>query len=220
MKKLTPSMITNRRNLYPLVGLLCILYFFMCTSCEPKKEELVYKPNIYIYPEENINLEVYLDFPKGGRVIASIPEYGSYWDVFVDTTGTIENSYRYLFYESVQPDEWQRYEGWLVEQKDLESFFEENLLQYGFRGVEIDDFTEYWIPRLRSNKYYLIYPQTQDEINPLIDLSFSIMPDNIQRLFYYIHGDDELPENPIQEPAIDKSFEREGYFVVEWGVIL
>ena len=138
----------------------------------------------------------------------------------VDTTGTIDNSYRYLFYESVQPDEWQRYEGWLVEQNDLESFFEENLLQYGFKGVEIDDFIEYWIPRLTSFKYYSIYPQTKDEINPLIDLSFSIMPDNIQRLFYYIHGDDELPKNPIQEPAIDNTFEREGYFVVEWGVII
>ena len=167
-----------------------------------------------------MNLEVYLDFPQGGRVIASIPEYGNYWDVFVDTTGTIDNNYRYLFYESVQPDEWQRYEGWIVEQDDLESFFEENLLQYGFNGVEIDDFIEYWIPRLKSNKYYWIYPQTQEEINPLIDLSFSITPDNIRRLFYYIHGDDELPKNPIQEPAIDNTFEREGFFVVEWGVII
>ena len=192
----------------------------MCVSCEPKKEKLVYKPNIYIYPEESINLEVYLDFPQGGRVVASIPEYGNYWDVFVDTTGIIDNSYRYLFYESAQPDEWQRYEGWLVEQKDLESFFKENLHQYGFKGIEIDDFIEYWIPRLSSSKYYSIYPQTQDEINPLIDLSFSVMPDNIQRLFYYIHGADELPENPIKEPEIDNSFEREGFFVVEWGVII
>lgn len=211
---------TIQHYLFPLGGLLCILPLLMCTSCEPKKEQLVYKPNIYIYPEENINLEVYLDFPQGGRVVASIPEYGNYWDVFVDTTGLIDNSYRYLFYESAQPDEWQRYEGWLVEQKDLESFFEENLHQYGFKGIEIEDFIEYWIPRLSSSKYYSIYPQTQDEINPLIDLSFSIMPDNIQRLFYYIHGADELPENPIKEPEIDNSFEREGYFVVEWGVII
>jgi hypothetical protein len=211
---------TLQHYLFPLGGLHCILLLLMCTSCEPKKEQLVYKPNIYIYPEEGINLEVYLDFPQGGRVVASIPKYGNYWDVFVDTTGMIDNSYRYLFYESAQPDEWQRYEGWLVEQRNLESFFKENLLQYGFKGIEIDDFIEYWIPRLSSSKYYSIYPQTQDEINPLIDLSFSIMPDNIQRLFYYIHGADELPENPIKEPEIDNSFEREGYFVVEWGVII
>lgn len=192
----------------------------MCTSCEPEEEQLVYKPNIYIYPEENLNLEVYLDFPQGGRVVASIPEYGNFWDVFVDTTGTIDNSYRYLFYESAQPDQWQRYEGWLVEQKDLELFFENNLAQYGFRGNEIEDFTDYWIPRLKSSDYYLIYPQTQDEIDPLIKLSFSIPPDNIQRLFYCIRGYDELPENPIQEPVIEETFEREGFFVVEWGGII
>ncbi len=114
---------TYQTKLFPLSFLLYICYFLVCTSCEPKEEQLVYKPNIYIYPEENMNLEVYLDFPQGGRVIASIPEIGNYWDVFVDTTGTIDNSYRYLFYESVQPDEWQRNEGWLVEQNDLESFF-------------------------------------------------------------------------------------------------
>jgi hypothetical protein len=209
-----------QRFFLPPLGFLFIVCFLMCSSCEPKEEQLVYKPNIYIYPEENINLEVYLDFPQGGRVVASIPEYGNNWDVFIDTTGTIDNSYQYLFYESAQPDEWQRYEGWLVEQKGLESFFENNLLQYGFRGIEIDDFIEYWIPRLKSFEYYLIYPQTQDEIDPLIDLSFSITPDNIQRLFYFIHGENELPKNQIHEPTIDNIFEREGFFVVEWGVII
>lgn len=203
-----------------LSSLVAIMFLMVFTSCEPRKERLVYKPNIYIYPEENLNLEVYIDFPQGGRVVASIPEYGDFWDVFVDTAGIIDDNYRYLFYESSQPDGWQRYKGWVVAQGDLELFFQENLAQYGFKGVEIDDFIEYWVPRLKSYKYYSIYPQTIDEILPLINLSFSVKPDNFQRLFYYIHGDDQLPENPIQEPAIESTFEREGFFVVEWGVII
>lgn len=211
---------TINRILYPLGCLLCLLYLFMFSSCEPRKEQVLYKPNIYIYPEENLNLQVYLDFPQGGSVIASIPEYAKNWDVFIDTLGIIDNEYRFLFYESIQPDQWQRYQGWVVDQNDLESFFEENMAQYGFKLEEIDDFIEYWIPRLKSSSYYSIYPQTIDDIDPLVGLSFSITPDHIQRLFYYIHGDDQFPENPIQEPEIEKNFKREGFFVLEWGVII
>lgn len=205
----------------PIVKLLIIFALFSSTSCEPEEELLLTrKPNIYIYPEENMNLQVFLDFPQGGQVVTSIPEYGDCWDIFVDTLGEIQNTYHYLFYESSQPNSWQRKYGWVIEQENLESFFKENLADNGFKGQEIDDFICYWIPRLENHRYYMIYPQAIDDINPLVSLSFSIKPDNIQRLFYLIAGSEVIPANPILEPSINSDFLREGFFVLEWGVIL
>ncbi len=183
----------------------------------PDSVVIAYKPNIYIYPKEKINLSVNVSFPKGGKILTSIPEYGTGWNVAVDKTGLIDNQYSYLFYESVQPDVWQTTLGWSISKEELASFFRKNMLSYGFNEKEIGDFVEYWVPRLQKYPYYDIYPQTGDLINTVIDLDFSKTPENILRLFYVIRGDNK--KNLLMEPTV-KSFAREGYFVTEWGVIL
>jgi hypothetical protein len=124
-----------------------------------------------------------------------------------------------LFYESSQPDVWQQNQGWVVEKNLLEKFFTENLAEYGFAGREIQDFTDYWIPLLNSSEYYTIYPQTQELIESVIELDVSQEPDNLLRLFYLIQETDSIREN-ITEPQIDHSFERDGFFITEWGVVL
>ncbi|MDD2635493.1 MAG: hypothetical protein PHW82_08345 [Bacteroidales bacterium] len=184
-----------------------------CDTCM-----VVYKPNIYIYPKEQIQLSVIIDFPMGGKIIASIPDYGTGWNVIVDTTGLIDNTYSYLFYESTQPDIWQKKYGWIIKTEDLVPFFRENMAQYGFNGKEIDDFVEYWIPRLDDFAFYSILPQTKALIEGVISLQFSMQPDNLLRLFYVVEGYNQLPED-LSEPNIE-SFDRDGYFITEWGVIL
>jgi len=203
-------------------SLLFIIYLMIALpfqSCDPDdRDREVYKPNIYIYPIEKIELTVKLDFPKGGKILTSIPEYGTGWNVLVDTNGLIDNTYSYLFYESIQPDVWQRKKGWISETDDLESFFRKNLSDYGFECREIDDFIEHWIPRLDDYKYYSIYPQTKSIIEEVILLDFSKQPDNMLRLHYFISGHNQLPD-ALTPPTIDR-FNREGYFVTEWGVVL
>jgi hypothetical protein len=180
---------------------------------------VVYKPNLYIYPLSNIYLSVNLNFPLGGGIINSIPSYGGDgWEIFVDTTGMINNTYSFLFYESTQPDVWQENEGWVVDQSDLPEFFESNMSVYGFSNNEIQDFNEYWIPRLIEHSYYLIYPQTKELINTVIELGFSEEPDNLLRLFYLIKGYDNH-NIIVTEPEI-APFNRNGFIAAEWGVIL
>jgi hypothetical protein len=208
--------------------ILFFLYLFIVVpfqSCKPDDTEdecdsciIAYKPNIYIYPKEPIQLLVKLNFPMGGNIITSIPEYGTGWNVLVDTSGLINNSYNYLFYESTQPDIWQRKYGWVIQIDELESFFRQNMVYYGFKGREIDDFIEYWIPRLIHYPLYSIYPQTNNLVDNVIQLNFSKQPKNILRLFYVIKGQHQL-QDKLTVPTID-SFIREGYFVTEWGVIL
>ena len=199
-----------------------VIQFFIISGCKPDderaKNKLVYKPNIYIYPDQNLQLDVTINFPLGGEIINSIPQYNNCWKINVDTNGLINNEYTYLFYESKQPDVWQTSKGWIVTASEIESFFRENMDAYGYEGKEIDDFIEYWIPRLNFYKYYSICPQTIELIEDVILLDFSREPDHILRLFYLVEGSDIMPEELI-EPVID-DFTRMGYFAVEWGVIL
>lgn len=207
-----------------LFALLLVAPF---TSCDPDDDDCkddncdtctyVYKPNIYLYPQENINLDVALTFPKGGKVVVSEPNYGDGWSVYVDTTGLIDSTYEYLFYESQQPHVWQSSKGWCIEKAQMEEFFDQNLTEYGFAGNEIEDFNEYWIPRLKDYAYYEIYPQEKELINTVIELSISEQPDNVQRLFYLIRGNNKKVE--LIEPQVANQFLRQGFYVTEWGVI-
>lgn len=214
----------------PLVLIIAVTasnIFFQ--SCEPEvceEEEgicdscaMVYKPNIYIYPEKEIYLNVTLDFPKGGKVIVSIPEYGNGWDISVDENGKINDKYDYLFYESSQPDVWQLEKGWVISRENLHDFFVENMSEYGFAGREIQDFTDYWIPRLTASGFYAIYPQTNSIINSVIELNVSQEADNVLRLFYVIQETAEQINTNLASPKTEY-FNREGFFITEWGVVL
>lgn len=173
------------------------------------------KPNIYLYPDKNMNLSLTLNFPFGGEVIKSLPEYHDGWNVFVDISGKIDNAYDYLFYESIQPDVWQYEKGWCIKRESLKDFFETNMKEYNFNEKEIADFINYWIPLLSDYAYYNIYPQQNSQINKVIQMNFSVQPDNLFRLFYGIKGISEFKS--LQEPEI-KKIQRNGFTVVEWGV--
>lgn len=176
------------------------------------------KPNIYLYPETAIELDVSISFPRTGEVVTSIPEYHEQWKKLqIEPNGTIDGQYEFLFYESMQPNFFQRTKGWIVERKNLEAFFRNNLKESGFIQTEIDDFIEYWIPLLTDLKYFAIYPQYNEQLDPLIQLNFSKQPDSILRLTYVI---EKLcsSEIKLEEPEI-LSFKRVGFVIAEWGVV-
>lgn len=176
---------------------------------------VVYKPNIYIYPLVALdNFLVKIDFPNGGAITESIPEYKNGWLVNIDSNGVINGKYNFLFYESRQANLFQYDKGWCVSKNDLKSFFENNLHHYNYSNLEIKDFLDYWIPKLNTHDYYVIYPQTNCEIEKMISLNFSIQPDHINRLFYGIEAQDSFVK--IDEPSIIR-FKREGFYVMEWG---
>jgi hypothetical protein len=123
-----------------------------------------------------------------------------------------------LFYEAETANLYQNSKGWFITGDTLKHFFETNLFACGFNQKEITDFTDYWIPLLDPKLDYLIYPQFNEEIDPIITLEFSAEPDCILRLFYVIEKYQGYPAE-LEEPVIHK-FERIGFIVTEWGVIL
>lgn len=188
------------------------VFFTVSESCEDK-------PNIYLYPEETTEIVVKIDFPNGGKITKSIPEYGDGWQVTATPEGVIDDEYGFLFYESVTPKFFQKQYGWVVAKEDLEHFFRENLYETGFRGREINDFIEWWVPRLNDAPFYALYPQFKREIDPFVRLHFSKNPDTIIRLFYVMYplldSNDMQPERP-RIPYV----ERTGFVVAEWGVVV
>lgn len=178
----------------------------------------VYKPNIYLYPQAPITLDVNIAFPQGGRVTVSEPQFPQQWQgIHVEPNGTINGRYGYLFYECTVPDFAQRSAGWVVARDNLEAFFTRNLSETGFVGREITDFTDWWIPRLNTADWYAIYPQYAAQLDPVISLEFSQQPDNILRLTYCVQPLD-TPNLTLAEPQIP-AFERTGFVATEWGVI-
>ncbi|WP_460686973.1 hypothetical protein [Niabella aquatica] len=208
------------------ICLLIILSMIALAGCKKDNPEpdrckdciRVYKPNIYLYPLEETALHVGLSFPLGGSVVVSIPQYNNGWSVNVAPSGRIDDKYDYLFYESDQPDKWQKKTGWVVKRDSLEHFFEADMKACLFRDNEIKDFVDYWIPRLKDAPYYAIYPQEKPVIERLIQLHFSEQPDNVLRLFYVV----KALNKPVQLKPHDKTtpVSREGFNVAEWGVIL
>jgi len=180
---------------------------------------IVMKPNIYIYPTEKMQLSVNISFPLGGNILTSIPEYNTGWNITVEPSGKIDNEYTYLFYESSQPDVWQTEAGWHIKRTDLTQFFTTNLASYGFSEQEITDFVDFWIPLLVDKEYYTIYPQSKIEIDQAISINFSTSPDKILRLFYLVKGFENEPIFELEKPVIS-TFERTGFYVTEWGVLL
>jgi len=177
---------------------------------------VVKKPNIYVYPNEKMTLDIQINFPHGGEIIESIPEYNSGWEIEVIPSGLINNHFRYLFYEARIPALLQKEFGWEVEGAHLSSFFQGNMKALLFSPQEIDDFIDYWIPLLDMSKSYVIYPSFNEDLEDVIELGFSVEPDNLIRVFYII--EEQQSDKPIEPPQLPL-FKREGFVVLEWGVI-
>ncbi|MEE4311491.1 MAG: hypothetical protein V2J62_06435 [candidate division KSB1 bacterium] len=212
--------------LYTFVPLFFLYITGCCSDTSPVSPNtadstshvIVRKPNVYIYPTHRTQLELKLIFPKGGAVIESEPLYNDGWVFTVDSSGLIDGEHHYLYYECDVPDAFQRLSGWRISGSGLDDFFRENMRRNGFRENEIADFIEFWTPLLDHQAEYIIYPQFNEDISPVIKLDFSIRPDHILRLFYLIiqsAGDMAKP----MEPVIP-NYSRTGFHVAEWGVIL
>ena len=182
------------------ISLMLVLFLSITAGCRkspteppnpPAKDSsivVVKEPNIYLYPQTKSTLSVKLLFPLGGTIIQSEPPYANEWRVEADSSGKIDQQYDYLIYEAHTPDEYQYNSGWVVSKDTLLSFFRNNLLKIGFSEQEEADFASYWIPKLSDHAFYFIYPQFAGDIQKVIQLNVSPLPDNILRLFYVVKG--------------------------------
>ncbi len=175
----------------------------------------VKKPAIYLYPKTESVVSVNLVI--NGEITKSIPNYNTGWKVFVEKNGKINKQFDYLFYEAnlknlVLPDN-----GWVVDFKDLDSWFDINLSNLGLNRKEISDFKDYWLKILPESNYYEIKLLTENFLNENMTLNINPKPNSLIRLDFYFKP---LKEKINIITPIIKTPARSGFTVVEWGGIL
>lgn len=173
------------------------------------------KPVIYLYPEEETEVSVNLDF--SGKLTSTYPEYNGGWKVTAKPDGTLfdENGREYycLFWEGISKAEYDFSKGFCVSGDETMEFLEKALQKLGLSPKEANEFIIYWLPRMQGNEYNLISFQT-DAYTDSARLEINPAPDTLIRVFMAWKPLDEFAEIEPQELSAPK---REGFVAVEWG---
>ena len=175
----------------------------------------VKKPAVYLYPLQETRVSVAVDLK--GIITKSEPNYYKGWEVVAEPNGLINGEYDYLFYEA-QLDQIQLpKEGWVVESKELENWFDSNLGKLGLNEKEISQFKEYWLVELPFAKYYEIKLLEDNFLKENMNLVIDPKPTTIiRRNFYFKPLESQII---LGKPNIITP-ERKGFTVIEWGGLL
>ena len=174
------------------------------------------KPVIYLYPEEEMQVDVTMEID--GEFTYTYPKYDNGWSVIASPDGTLTDiktgdEYSYLFWESTTDVEYDMSEGFVVKGEDATEFLKEKLSFMGLTPREYNEFIVYWAPILEQNEYNLVKFAGEEYVNSA-KLNISPAPDSVLRVFMVYEAIDEPVK--VKEQEI-KPFVREGFTVVEWG---
>ncbi len=174
-----------------------------------------YKPVIYLYPEDEIEVSVSLTLD--GELTCTYPAYGDSWTVTASPDGTLTDKngqiYNYLYWEGVTNVEYDFSRGFCVKGEDTAAFLEVALERLGLNRREANEFIVYWLPLMELNPYNIISFQT-DVYTEAAKLAVVPTPDTVNRVFMAWKASDEsvaIPEQSLLSP------DREGFTVIEWG---
>ena len=180
------------------------------------RQDVAYKPIIYLYPTEETEVSVQLG--NSQYLTTTYPTYNHGWKVVASPDGTLkgENGREYygLFWEGNHHDAYVHPEGFVVKGEDTLSFLEEKLQVLGLNEKEANEFIIYWLPILENNSYNYIYFETMDEINQYMPLTVEPNPQSLIRIqmdYLPLDYEMEVAEQVLTTPT------REGFTVVEWG---
>ena len=175
------------------------------------------KPVIYLYPEEQTDISVQVNFPYGGELTCTYPDYGDGWSVTAMPDGTLYDAngdeYYCLYWEGKGAADFDMSKGFCVAGKDTAKFLREKLMYIGLTAREANEFIIYWLPKMQDNPYNVITLHTVDYARS-VPLDVSPMPDTQIRVFMTYYSSDTPVD--IQEQELPH-YERSGFTLVEWG---
>ena len=179
---------------------------------------VVAKPIIYLYPEKDEEIEVYLGYKD--KITTSYPKYINGWKVLAKPNGDLKDlktnkSLYSLYYESENAHEFKvEKEGFCIEGEKTAEFLEKELAKLGLTEREAEEFIIYWLPRLEKNKYNYIRFATREEINKNMPLEITPKPDTEIRVLMVFKGLNNKIDVKEQQVITPK---RDGFVAVEWG---
>jgi hypothetical protein len=189
-------------------------------SCDVPAGHGVGKPVIYLYPEQEQEVTVNLDFD--GQLVTTYPEYDEEiggWDVIARPDGTLINTadgeeYSYIYWNGVTSSFLPDFsEGFVVPGEDTIEFLQSKLSEIGLLPAEYNELIIYWLPYMEHHAYNLI-SFAGTEYTELARMTITPEPDSLLRVFMVFRELDEPVSVPEQRFA---PFVREGFTVVEWG---
>lgn len=203
-----------------LMSVIFFISFTILAGCEKDKDDpcneiLSEKPVIYLYPEQEMEVSVKLDYD--GDLTCTYPEYADGWKVTALPDGTLLDcsgqSYNYLYWEGKNNVSYDFSKGFCIAGKDTAEFLEGALTQLGLTRREANEFIVYWLPSMQGNPYNVISFQSE-VYTESAKLNINPSPDTLIRVFMaWKPAGEMVPIEPQQLSAV----ERVGFTVVEWG---
>lgn len=175
------------------------------------------KPVIYLYPEKSTQISVKV----GADITKSEPAYNGGWNVLASKDGVLKSKdgiFPYLFWEGTGWGEYpQISSGSIVKSSDVGSTIANQLNTIGLNDKEINDFKDFWLPKMPATAYVRLTWLLNDQMDKLAPLQVSPKPETSIRVFLDFTG--------VNAPySIEKQtlphIERKGFTLVEWGGLL
>ena len=201
-----------------ILFIIAFILFVDIVIMAQKKEDVIAKPVIYLYPTEETEISV--ELKNKDKITCSYPKYTEGWKVLAKPNGDLtdletgKNLYS-LYYESEDTNNYKmENEGFVVKGEESAKFLEEKLAILGLNEKEAEEFIIYWLPKLEANKYNYIRFATVEEIESNMQLEITPKPDTSIRILMTFKGLEQ--PNQVKEQKLKKA-ERSGYTVVEWA---
>lgn len=185
--------------------------------------ECVTKPVIYLYADDNTELDLSLNFK--GNLAFTYPKYDNGWHVEVKEGGKLlvdGDVFNYLFWDgelersALRP--YDNYEtGSVVTAENMLEFLESNLTSMGMNSFEKQDFITYWMPQLMEyDNCYVRFYVNEEYSAEIAEIKSSVKIDHHLRVYMIAEPvDDSIIINPKSQSFT--ILKREGLTLVEWG---
>ncbi len=177
------------------------------------------KPVIYLYPPQETQVTVKV----GADITQSEPHYPSNgWTVLAQPNGQLNyqnQTYPNLFWEGTGHGLYPNLgnDGFVIKKENLVATIKNHLSLQGLNQNEIQDFMEFWEPKLPTTPYTRLTWLTTADMNHLAPLTVTPVPDTVIRVFLDFKGLDQ----PIKlVPQQFTTPTRTGFTLVEWGGLL
>ena len=199
-------------------------YYYGLDNHESGLIELEYiggyaKPVLYLYPENDTNVEVTFDNPN--MLTTTYPKYINKWKVLAKSNGDLYDStgryYYGLYWEEFKNHDIDFKTGFYVTKENAIKFLEEKLDILGFNNREANEFIMYWLPILESNEKSLVYFELTEEREKYNKINIKPTPDSLLRVAIHVKKVDK--EVNIKEQELP-TFKRVGFTAVEWGGVV
>lgn len=173
------------------------------------------KPVIYLYPKEEMMVDVTLDYH--GELTCTYPAYEDGWTVTARPDGMLTDAsgqtYNYLYWEGSRDADYDFSQGYCVPGSETALFLEDALEKLGLTRREANEFIVYWLPLMQDNPYNVIAFQT-DAYTQAAQLHIDPAPDTLIRVFMAWKPAESFVDIP---PQTLECGARNGFTVVEWG---